>query len=220
MLVLGCVRRRSSEAELGFAEGGVPLRLGFLGGVDKAMATAVQGNKVSRPLPRPGVALLQLHRRDRGVLLRSLGLVSLPSYLMRWLLAFFCFKDERRLWVVWLFGGGFRLSLSSTLVVDGEVGSRTWRSWGVSPVDGRFADGFLHRDSNKSLCAMGFSGSWRHSVSSPAATSSCAGGSRRFQGSLCIFQFVQGPLRSLVETAVHVSFMYVYVFLCVFVLYP
>ena len=76
-----------------FCRGGVPLRLGFPGGVDKAMATAAQGNKVSRPLPRPGVALLQLHRRGRGVLLRSLRSVSLPSYLMGWLLAFFCFKD-------------------------------------------------------------------------------------------------------------------------------
>jgi len=78
---------------------------------------------------------------------------------------------QRRLQVVWLFGGGFQLGLPSTVVVDGEVGSRTWRSWGVSLVDGRFADGFLHCDSNKSLCAMGFSGSWRYSVSSPAAMS-------------------------------------------------
>jgi hypothetical protein len=46
--------------------GGGPLRHGVPGGVGEAMATAAQRNKVSRLLPRPGAALLQLDRRGRG----------------------------------------------------------------------------------------------------------------------------------------------------------
>ena len=73
--------------------GAGPLRHGAPGGVGEAMAMAAQRNKVSRLLPRPGGALLQLHRRGRGDPFRSLRPVSLPFCLMGWVLAFFCFKD-------------------------------------------------------------------------------------------------------------------------------
>jgi len=41
------------------------------------------------------------------------------------------------LWVLWLLGGWIWLGFASaTVVVDGGVRSRSWRSWGVAPVDG------------------------------------------------------------------------------------
>lgn len=60
----------------------------FLGVVGEAKAAAALGNKCSRPLPRPGGALLGHRRWGRRVAYRSPWPVSSPRWLVGRLLAF------------------------------------------------------------------------------------------------------------------------------------
>ena len=151
--------------------------------------------------------------------------MSLPSYLVGWLLAFFCFKDAA------MAAGGVAVWrwIPTRSSLDGGRRRRGWiqnlEELGRAPGRMCVSQMASYTATPTKACVRWASpvrGGTRFLLrrQCPAATSSCASGSRRFQGSLCIFQFVQSPFRSLVETAVHASFMYVSVFLYVFVLYP
>jgi hypothetical protein len=113
-----------------------PSRFVCPGGVGEAMVATALWNKCSGPLPRPDDELLRRQRRGRGDVYRSPGSASRHLCQVMLLLAYSFSGAELAAGVV----DGGRLDLARPPPPGGfgrrrRVGSRSWRYWGVSPVD-------------------------------------------------------------------------------------
>ena len=159
---------------------------------------AVQGNNFSRPLPCPDGVFLWRQRRGQGNLYRSPQLVRL---LLCWLGVLLASSPrmQSQMWVSWLLGGWIWLILpSTTVIIDGELRSRSQKSQGAAPIDGRTSTSSSTATPSTTKVQWSFSSScvrlfWRRRL---AARRSSSSGSRRIQEHGCNFFFL-GVLREV-----------------------